>query len=42
VDGVGWLEAWDASLIIAMEAFQALAAQRIHKLKNALESTRER
>jgi hypothetical protein len=27
VDGVGWLAAWDASLIEAMEMLQALAAQ---------------
>jgi hypothetical protein len=39
VDGVGWLEVWGTSLFGAMEALQALAAQRIHKLKNALEST---
>jgi hypothetical protein len=29
VDGVGWLEAWGTSLIDAMEALQALAAQRV-------------
>jgi hypothetical protein len=29
VDGVGQLEAWGKSLIDAMEALQALAAQRI-------------
>jgi hypothetical protein len=29
VDSVGWLEAWGASLIEAMEALQALAAQRV-------------
>ena len=29
VEGVGWLEAWGTSLIEAMEALQALAAQRI-------------
>jgi hypothetical protein len=29
VDGVGWLEAWGKSLIEAMEALQALAAQRV-------------
>jgi hypothetical protein len=28
VDGVGWLEAWGVSLIEAMEALQALAAER--------------
>jgi hypothetical protein len=28
VDGVGWLDAWGTSLIAAMEALQALAAQR--------------
>jgi hypothetical protein len=28
VDGVGWLEAWGPTLIEAMEALQALAAQR--------------
>jgi hypothetical protein len=29
VDGMGWLEAWNISLIEAMEAIQALAAQYI-------------
>jgi len=29
VDGIGWLEAWGTSLIEAMEAIQALAAQYI-------------
>jgi hypothetical protein len=29
VEGVGWLEAWGKSLIGAMEALQALAAQRV-------------
>jgi hypothetical protein len=29
VAGVGWLEAWGTSLIGAMEALQALAAQRV-------------
>jgi hypothetical protein len=29
VDGVGWLEAWGASLTEAMEALQALAAKRV-------------
>ncbi len=29
VEGVGWLEAWGTSLIAAMEALQALAAQRV-------------
>jgi hypothetical protein len=28
VGGVGWLEPWGASLIDAMEALQALAAER--------------
>lgn len=28
VDGVGWLEAWGRTLLEAMEALQALAAQR--------------
>lgn len=27
VDGVGWLDAWGTSLIDAMQALQALAAQ---------------
>jgi hypothetical protein len=31
VDGVGWLEAWGTSLVDAMEALQALAAQRIRQ-----------
>jgi hypothetical protein len=29
VEGIGWLEAWESSLVEAMEALQALAAQRI-------------
>jgi hypothetical protein len=29
IDGVGWMEAWGTSMIDAMEALQALAAQRI-------------
>jgi hypothetical protein len=29
VEGVGWLEAWGPSLIEAMHALQALAAQRV-------------
>jgi hypothetical protein len=29
VEGIGWLEAWGPSLIEAMEALQALAAQRV-------------
>jgi hypothetical protein len=29
VEGLGWLEAWDTSLPNAMEALQALAAQRV-------------
>jgi len=29
VEGIGWLEAWGTSLIDAMEALQALAAQRV-------------
>jgi hypothetical protein len=29
VEGVGWLEAWGPTLIAAMEALQALAAQRV-------------
>ena len=29
VEGVGWLEAWGPSLIGAMAALQALAAQRV-------------
>jgi hypothetical protein len=29
VAGVGWLEAWGPSLVVAMEALQALAAQRV-------------
>jgi hypothetical protein len=29
VDGVGWLEAWGTTLIEAMEALQALAAERV-------------
>ena len=28
VEGIGWLEAWGTSLITALEALQALAAQR--------------
>ncbi len=29
VEGVGWLEAWGTSLPTALEALQALAAQRV-------------
>jgi hypothetical protein len=29
VDGVGWLEAWGTLLIEAMDALQALAAERV-------------
>ena len=29
VEGLGWLEAWGTSLPDAMEALQALAAQRV-------------
>jgi hypothetical protein len=29
VEGLGWLKAWGTSLIGAMEALQALAAQRV-------------
>jgi hypothetical protein len=29
VEGIGWLEAWGASLIEAMEALRALAAERV-------------
>ena len=29
VEGLGWLEAWGTSLIDAMEALQALAAERV-------------
>jgi hypothetical protein len=29
VEGIGWLEAWAESLVAAMEALQALAAQRV-------------
>jgi hypothetical protein len=29
VEGIGWLEAWGESLIGAMEALQALAAQHV-------------
>ena len=42
VDGVGWLEAWGTTLLVAMEALRAPAIQRVHKLKNAVGSTGER
>lgn len=29
VEGIGWLAAWGPSLVAAMEALQALAAQRV-------------
>jgi hypothetical protein len=35
VDGIGWLEAWGKSLVDAMEALQALAAQRVEELPRA-------
>jgi hypothetical protein len=36
VEGMGWLEAWGRSLIEAMEALQALAAERMaqHEQEN--------
>src|SRR3712207_699383 len=36
VDGVGWLEAWGTSLIGALEALQALAAQRVAQQEEEL------
>jgi hypothetical protein len=33
VEGVGWLEAWGTSLVTAMEALQALAAQRVAEME---------
>jgi hypothetical protein len=32
VEGIGWLEAWDTSLVAALEALQALAARRVAEL----------
>jgi hypothetical protein len=29
VEGIGWLAAWGPSLVTALEALQALAAQRV-------------
>ena len=37
VDGVGWLEAWGTSLIEAMEALQALAAQQVAEQADAVD-----
>jgi hypothetical protein len=36
VEGVGWLEAWGTSLVAAMEALQALAAQRVAEEKDGM------
>jgi hypothetical protein len=33
VEGVGWLEAWGTNLVTAMEALQALAAQRVAEME---------
>jgi hypothetical protein len=29
VEGIGWLAAWGSSMVAALEALQALAAQRV-------------
>jgi hypothetical protein len=34
VEGLGWLEAWGRSLVAAMEALQALAAQRVAEIED--------
>jgi hypothetical protein len=34
VEGVGWLEAWGPSLVDAMHALQALAAERLAERKH--------
>jgi hypothetical protein len=35
VEEIGWLEAWGKSLIEAMDALQALAAQRVAELTSS-------
>jgi hypothetical protein len=42
VEGIGWLEAWGTSLIGAMEALQALAAQRVAEAADGVEAPAER
>jgi hypothetical protein len=38
VEGLGWLEAWGTSLIDALKALQALAAQQVAKAAEGAES----
>jgi hypothetical protein len=42
VDGVGWLAAWGPSLITALEALQALAAQRVAEASKVVEEDETR
>jgi hypothetical protein len=37
VEGVGWLEAWGATLVEAMEALQALAARHVAEKRPTVE-----
>jgi hypothetical protein len=37
VQGFGWLEAWGTNLITALEALQALAAQRVAEAAEVVE-----
>ncbi len=37
VEGIGWLAAWGPSLITALEALQALAAQRVAETSEVVE-----
>jgi hypothetical protein len=41
VEGIGWLETWGTRLIDAMEALQALAAQRVAELTTSKQTNRE-
>jgi hypothetical protein len=41
IEGIGWLEAWGTSLIDAMEALQALTAQRMAELTTSTQTNRE-
>jgi hypothetical protein len=40
IEGIGWLEAWGTSLVAAMEALQAVAAQRVAAAAEGVEEDR--
>ena len=41
VAGIGWLKAWGPSLVTALEALQALAAQRVAEASEVVEDQDE-